>query len=74
MPGMRNDQHHDATNGNADERYFCMIFEDMIVAEICRLRRKELNSQDRFSCEGCSKDTLFRHTRTGRLNLCALTD
>ncbi len=76
MAGMRNEQHADPSKGvtSGQDKYFCMLFEDMIVPEICHLRRQELNNQERFSCDGCSKDTLFRHTRAGRLNLCALAE
>ncbi|MDH4162227.1 MAG: hypothetical protein OEW15_05995 [Nitrospirota bacterium] len=59
--------------GEVLERFFCKLFDDMIVKEVCLLRRQELNNRDKFSCTGCSKDTLISQTRGG-LNLCSITD
>lgn len=59
--------------GDVLERFFCKLFDDMIVNEVCLLRRRELNNRDKFSCEGCSKDTLMSGVRAG-LNLCSLAD
>ena len=40
-------------------RFFCKLFDDMIVRHVCILRRVELNSRDTFSCTGCSKDRIM---------------
>lgn len=41
---------------DASTRHFCKLFEDMIVKDVCALRRKELNNSRRFSCDGCDQD------------------
>jgi hypothetical protein len=33
---------------------FCKLFSDTISRHLCDLRRRELNTQGIFSCEGCS--------------------
>ena len=40
-------------------RYFCKLFDDMIVRDLCLLRRRELSGKREFSCSGCSKDRLL---------------
>ncbi len=40
-------------------QFFCSLFDDMIVTDLCFLRRSLLNNQNRFSCQGCSKDTIL---------------
>jgi transposase-like protein len=40
-------------------RFFCKLFDDMIVKNVCLLRRGELNDRQRFSCTGCSKDRVL---------------
>ncbi len=47
-------------------RFFCKLFDDMIVEDLCRLRRHELNDRTRFSCRGCSKDLLITSSRALR--------
>ncbi len=50
-------------------RFFCKLFEDMIVRSVCLLRRSELNDRKRFSCQGCSKDRLLNAMRDRRRTL-----
>jgi hypothetical protein len=33
---------------------FCKIFSDSVSRHLCDIRRKELNAQGTFSCEGCA--------------------
>lgn len=40
-------------------RFFCKLFDDMIVRNVCVLRRGELNDRGKFSCTGCSKDRIM---------------
>lgn len=40
-------------------RYFCKLFDDMIVRELCLLRRRELSGKRHFTCTGCSKDRIL---------------
>jgi hypothetical protein len=40
-------------------RFFCKLFDDMIIRNVCVLRRGELHSRGRFSCAGCSKDRIM---------------
>ncbi len=48
-------------------QFFCTLFDDMIVTDLCFLRRSLLNNQERFSCRGCSKDTILNSPhRAGR--------
>lgn len=39
--------------------FYCKLFNDMIHAHFCLLRRRDLNGKDGLSCSGCSKDTLL---------------
>lgn len=32
---------------------YCKLFGDLVVDEVCGLRRKTLSSQQGFSCKGC---------------------
>jgi hypothetical protein len=40
-------------------RFFCKLFDDMIIRNVCVLRRVELNARGKFSCCGCSKDRIM---------------
>lgn len=40
-------------------QFFCKLFDDMIVNELCFLRRTHFTGQELFSCRGCSKDTIL---------------
>jgi hypothetical protein len=40
-------------------RFFCKLFDDMIIRSVCIMRRAELNDLIRFSCTGCSKDRMI---------------
>lgn len=40
-------------------RFFCKLFDDMIIRNVCLLRRGELNARGKFSCSGCSKDRIM---------------
>ncbi len=54
--------YHPATVGDKPDyrfQFFCTLFDDMIVTDLCFLRRSLLNNQDHFSCRGCSKDTIL---------------
>jgi hypothetical protein len=42
-----------------DYEFYCKLFDDMIQAHLCPLRRRDLNGKDGFSCSGCSKDTIL---------------
>jgi hypothetical protein len=42
-----------------DYLFYCKLFDDMVVGDLCSLRRRDLKDRDRFSCSGCSKDTLM---------------
>ncbi len=42
-----------------DYHFFCKLFDDMIVGELCFLRRTHFKGQNLFSCRGCSKDTIL---------------
>ena len=46
-------------------RFFCKLFDDMIVSELCYLRRNHFNDRQLFSCRGCSKDIILNspHSR-----------
>jgi hypothetical protein len=50
-------------------RYFCILFSDMIVRDLCLLRRRELNGKRQFSCSGCSKDRLLHNLENRRIPL-----
>ena len=39
--------------------FYCKLFDDMIDAHLCLLRRRDLNGKNGFSCSGCSKDTIL---------------
>lgn len=47
-------------------RFFCKLFDDMIIRNVCLLRRSELNNRKPFNCEGCSKDRLLNAMNTRR--------
>ena len=54
--------YHPAMAGDKPDyrfQFFCTLFDDMIVTDLCFLRRSLLNNQDQFSCRGCSKDTIL---------------
>ncbi|OGW55121.1 MAG: hypothetical protein A2Z46_03740 [Nitrospirae bacterium RBG_19FT_COMBO_55_12] len=36
----------------------CKLFSDEVTKQICSLRKKELNAQEGFSCEGCPQAVL----------------
>ena len=40
-------------------RFFCKLFDDMVIRNVCVLRRGELNDRGKFSCTGCSKDRIL---------------
>lgn len=54
-------------NEDGGYEFFCKLFEDMISTGLCVLRRRLLNGQDGFSCEGCSKDTIINSLQRRRL-------
>jgi len=76
MMSKRNDDYCGVaiTGADSPERFFCKLFEDMIIRDICVLRRRELNNRDRFSCEGCSMHTLPLAVSRMNLNLCSLSE
>ncbi len=51
-------------------RFFCKLFNDMIITEVCLLRRNHFSDRHLFSCRGCSKDTILNspHSRARRRN------
>lgn len=56
-------QHTDADLAR-DEREtgataYCQLFADLVTGHLCELRRKELNAQGAFSCEGCRASELL---------------
>ena len=54
--------YHPAAAGDRTDyrfQFFCTLFDDMIVTDLCFLRRSLLNNQVHFSCSGCSKDTIL---------------
>ncbi len=64
-------QHQPAHAANSTEhefQFFCKLFDDMIVSDLCFLRRTHFNEQNVFSCRGCSKDTILNspHNRARR--------
>jgi hypothetical protein len=44
---------------NYQFQFFCKLFSDMIIGDLCHLRRSMFNDQKRLSCSGCSKDTIL---------------
>lgn len=40
-------------------RFFCKLFDDMIIRNVCILRRGELHDRGKLSCTGCSKDRIM---------------
>jgi len=55
-------QFHSETAGEMKDhpfRYYCKLFDDMIVRELCFLRRNHFSDRQLFSCRGCSKDTIL---------------
>ncbi len=65
------EQHTPAPAGNDREhqfQFFCKLFDDMIVSDLCFLRRTHFSHQNIFSCRGCSKDTILNspHNRARR--------
>lgn len=40
-------------------RFYCKLFNDMIIRNLCHVRRQELNSLNSLSCRGCSKDIII---------------
>ncbi len=46
--------------------FYCTLFDDMILKNLCFHRRRELNGKDGFSCAGCSKDTIINNLRVRR--------
>ena len=48
-------------------RYFCKLFDDMIVRELCLLRRRELSGKRQFTCTGCSKDRILQSLEHRRI-------
>lgn len=48
-------------------RYFCKLFDDMIVRDLCLLRRRELGGKLQFSCSGCSKDRILTNLGKRRI-------
>ena len=46
------------TDENAETQHwiFCKLFDDMVVQDLCHLRRRELSDMPTFTCDGCSTD------------------